>query len=127
MAKSSNPKESKQTLSDLADEVRERGGVYTVTADLVRDCTGKSRLGSKVRNDISTDLAELGIRHIPTTFPDRQWDPVRLYATGTPASDLIEAMQTFTERADSLILEVANNDNQELLESIRQLVCQPKA
>lgn len=113
-------------LTDLAEAVRTKhGGVRTLTADVVRDCTPHARLGSKVRAAISEELADLGIRHLPEEFPDRQWEAVRLYAVGTPAGDLIDAVRTVAERTDTRILEIANNSDQALIEQIRRLVCQP--
>ncbi len=49
------------TLQDLRDRVADKGGVMTVSMDVIRDAHGAERLGSNVRTDIEESLRRLGV------------------------------------------------------------------
>ena len=44
--------------NDLKQQVEQNEGVWTTTADVIRDTAGYDRLGKHVRNEISSKLAQ---------------------------------------------------------------------
>ncbi len=74
-------------------------GVMSVAMAQLRDACGAGRLGIHVRASISDELERRGIGYQPVDLPTNQFDQVRLYRRGTPASDVIEAAQAIGNNA----------------------------
>jgi hypothetical protein len=89
----------------------------------LRDPHGAGKLGSTVRANISKELRSRGMGHLPAELPQYQWDPARIYLMGSPAGDLIEAVNTISSERDALIRELVASDASEVLSKVRELVC----
>ena len=79
---------------DLRSTVDTRNGVHRVTMETLRELHGAQRVGKHILTQIEEKLSTLGIGHLPSELPNRHNESVLLYALGTPASEVIQAVQT---------------------------------
>ena len=49
----------------IKKDVENNGNILTVTMETLRDATGKAKLGINVRQEIQSELAGIGLGHIP--------------------------------------------------------------
>jgi len=115
--------ESLESLDELPGLVESGGGVLSLPMVYLRDAYGAGRLGVHVRSNISEALRGLGLAHMPAELPDSQWQEVRIYRVGSKAGKLIEAVMEIGERGDGVIREATSAQPTEVLERIRELVC----
>ena len=80
--------------NSIKQDVENNGNVLTVTMEALRNVIGAGKLGIYVRQDISKQLAGMGLGHIPDPLPTYQHEQVRLYKRGTPIGDFIETVLT---------------------------------
>lgn len=81
------------TWPDVVRVLDERNGIHLVTMETLRRIEGAQRVGPGVINTIHERLDRLGVGHLPTDLPSRADDAVLLYRRGTPASEVIRAIQ----------------------------------
>ena len=111
----------------IKQDVENNGNVLTVTMEILRDATGKGKLGIYVRQEISSSLAGIGLGFIPSTLPTNQHEQVRLYKRGTQVGDLIEAMLTPGQQNDaklSSLFAAGAVDYAAIVAQIRELVAE---
>lgn len=78
---------------DLLAAVEETDGIYRVPVETLRRLEGRQRVGKHILSSIEEKLATLGLGHLPTELPNRQQQKVLLYRVGTPASEVVKAVQ----------------------------------
>jgi hypothetical protein len=78
---------------ELLTAVEGNEGVYRVTMETLRRLEGRQRVGKHILSSIEEKLRTLGLGHLPKELPNRQQQTVLLYRVGTPASELIRAVQ----------------------------------
>ena len=78
---------------DLRAAVIAHHGVYRLSMGVLREIGGYGRLGSTVRQTLSSKLAGIGLGHLPAELPSYQDREVLLYQYGTPAADVIAAIR----------------------------------
>lgn len=81
------------TWDDLHTIVRERGGLYRLPMGTLREIGGFGRIGPNVRQVLSSQLASIGLGHLPAELPTSQEKTVLIYQYGTPAADVIAAVR----------------------------------
>jgi|SRR5579875_1601171 len=113
-----------QKFEDLPTLIDANGGVLSIPMARLRDAYGAGRLGKHVRSNISNQLRSLGLAHMPAELPDSQLEQVRLYRAGSPAGRLIEAVTNLGAKGDAVIREAASAQSTQILEKIRELVCE---
>lgn len=109
-------------LEDLPEILDQNAGVMSVNMVDLRNAIGAGRLGIHVRREISEDLQELRIGHVPEELPDSQWDVIRLYDVDSEAGKLIQAVLTVGEKGDRRIRQTATGDSDRMLGQIRALL-----
>jgi len=109
-------------LDELAEAVK-KVGILSLPMEEVREAHGAGRLGVTVRLNISKKLDGLGIGYYPLVLPDSQRDWVRLTHKGTAIADLVNAVLDPSEANDDRLLDAVNNEDQRVLQQIRELVC----
>jgi hypothetical protein len=111
-----------QTYADLQQTTASRGGVMTVQMMKLRDIHGAGKLGVHVTQNISDKLKSLGLGHFPEELPLQQSEDVRIYVRGSAVGKLIEAVLTVDAPSTKVLREAANNQNNEIVQKIRELV-----
>jgi len=111
-------------LDELPELIDASSGVISLPMVHLRDAYGAGRLGVHVRSNISEALRGLGLAHMPADLPDSQWQEVRVYRAGSQAGKLIEAVMSVGEKGDALIREATSAQPTEILDKIRELVCE---
>lgn len=61
--------------------------------ETLRRLEGRQRVGKHILSSIEDKLKTLGLGHLPQELPNRQQQTVLLYRVGTPASELVQAVQ----------------------------------
>lgn len=110
---------------ELKGKVEEAGNVLTVSMVELRDAIGVSKLGVKVRHDISNQLEGIGIGHIPVELPANQSEQVRLYKRGTPVGDIIGKILVPGAQNDQVLIERLGTEAPDyalIVDKIRELV-----
>lgn len=77
----------------LLTAVEENQGIHRVTVETLRQLEGRQRVGKHILKEIEDKLRTLGLGHLPRELPNRQQQSVLLYRLGTPASDVIQAVE----------------------------------
>jgi hypothetical protein len=96
--------------NEIRQKVEANGNILTVKMAVLRDATGKGRLGRKVRILIHKELSKHALGHVPEELSNKQSAWVRLYRRGTPIGDLIEKILTPTKPGDkSLVKRLGDN------------------
>ena len=114
-----------ETYDDVSLAVSTSENVLTVTIGELRDVNGSGRLGPYVVEAISKQLSSRGIGYYPPELPQDQWRKVRLFRLGSPVSDLIGVvMDVDNESNDAKLRSFAANDAKNILDKVRQLVCE---
>jgi len=111
-----------QDLDELAEAVKKHG-TLSLSMALVRDAHGAGRLGVTVRQNISNALDGRGIGHYPPELPDNQNEWVRLTQKGTALAELVYAVLDPNESNDDVLRSAVNNEDQAVIQQIRELVC----
>lgn len=114
-----------QDWESIKAAVENNGNVRTVTMETLRNANGAAKLGVHVRTEIISQLAGMGLGHVPKTLPTYQHEPVRLYKRGTPLGDLIETVLAPGEQNDKKLVEQLGESDvkyAEIIEQIRDLV-----
>lgn len=86
------------TFEELKREVEAKNGIAMTSMHALRDMVGHKALGSDVIARISGRLHNVGLGHLPTKFRSPGDLPVTIYAMGTPAGDLVEAVVKMAEQ-----------------------------
>lgn len=105
--------------------VEKNGNVVTLTMEQLREAHGAARLGVNVREEISSALAGMGLRHVPEVLPSYQNEQVRVFKNGTPVGDLIATVLMPGQQNDSkLVSQFAQKgvDYASILQKIKELV-----
>ena len=110
-------------FDDVRSSVEEHDGILSVTMQELRDAHGVGRLGVHVRNAIRRNLANRGIGHFPNELPVYQHERVRLYIQGSQFADCLEDLNELSPEADERLRDLFVTNYEELIEQIRQLVC----
>lgn len=109
----------------IKNEVEGNGGVKTFQMERLRDAFGAGRLGTNVCEDISRELAGLGLGHIPEVLPTYQYEPVRIYRRGTRLAEVIDIILKPGEKNDNELLVrfgKAEPNHADTIAKIRELV-----
>jgi hypothetical protein len=91
--------------------------------EVLREAHGVGKLGVHIRAGIKSELASRGIGTLPDDLPTYQHQEVRLFRLGTPIANVISAVLNPSEAGDATLRQSAGTDAQEVLRTIRQLVC----
>ena len=78
---------------ELLAAVESTDGVHRVSMETLRRLEGRQRVGKHILSSIEDKLKTLGLGHLPKELPNRQQQTVLLYRVGTPASELVQAVQ----------------------------------
>jgi len=111
---------------DLKTEIKDAGGVLTVSMGRLRDVHGAGKLGNIVVESIAEQLKSVGLGHAPQELPTSQWKQVLVYQIGTPSARLISAIYAIDEESAETIRKfanAANNTDTATIRKIRELVC----
>lgn len=84
---------TKNDWHGLLTAVESNQGIHRVTVETLRQLEGRQRVGKHILKEIEDKLRTLGLGHLPRELPNRQQQPVLLYRLGTPASDVIQAVE----------------------------------
>jgi hypothetical protein len=104
------------TWEDLRATVVERHGVYRITMGRLREIGGYGRLGINVRQILSSNLAGMGIGHLPAELPAYQDKEVLLFQYGTPAAEVIAAVRGgVTDNAETALVQLNSSRDLERL------------
>jgi hypothetical protein len=98
-------------------------GMKTVTMGLLRDVHGAGKLGVHVAAGISHDLDARGLAHYPDPLPTDQWARVRVYKRNSSIGKFIAAAFSMDDGSDTVLLQLASNDADRIVQRIRELVC----
>ena len=109
------------TWDEIKQEVEAHGGVRTMAVDTLREAHGAGKMGVHIRGQISSQLAGMGLGHVPRELPNYSHDTVRIYKRGTPAGNLIEAVLETGEGNDRKIVEQTSVSGQDFAEVVRQI------
>jgi hypothetical protein len=112
-----------KTYADLAQRITARGGVLNIEMMQLREIHGAGKLGVHVAQNISDKLHSLGMGHQPEELPQQQSELVRIYIRGSPVGKLIAAALTIDDNSNRILREAANNEDSQVVEKIRELVC----
>jgi hypothetical protein len=113
------------SLEDIRDLINDdQNNPSTISMLSLREAHGAKRLGVHVRTNISQRLAGLGLGHFPTRLADDQTELVRLYKLGSPVANVIGAVLNPNEGNDGVIRSAVEGEDAEVIEQIRELVCQ---
>jgi hypothetical protein len=110
------------TYADLQQATAAKGDVMTITMMKLRDIHGAGKLGVHVTQNISDKLKSLGLGHFPEELPQQQSEEVRIYVRGSAVGKLIEAVLTVDTPSNKVLREAASNQNNEIVQRIRELV-----
>lgn len=113
--------------NEIKEKVEQNEGVWTTTAEVLRDAAGYDRLGKNVTKQISAKLAQEGLGHIPGDLPRHASGPVRLFLHGTDTGEFIAKAIAPGEQNDQQIRDLVSGEQAalaETIEEIRQLVCE---
>ena len=108
---------------ELRGEVQARERVMSVEMHVLRRLEGYLRMGAVVGEQISNKLQGLGIGHSGSELPRYSTEMVRLFILGSPAAELMGAVQNPGEQQDEVIRRAVASDSQEILRKIKGLVC----
>lgn len=103
--------------------IDDSGGVHLTTMEELRDAHGVGKLGVHIRAAIADELRSRGIGTLPEELPTYQHQEVRLFGLGTPIANVISAVLHPSEAGDATLVRSAGADAQDVLNSIRELVC----
>ncbi len=112
-----------QNLKEIADDVKARENLMTLSMGILTRAYGAGRGGSTVRSNIARELASLGVGHLPVELPNWGNEQVRLYIRGTAIADLITAVENLGENHDATLRRLASASSEDTLKKIRELVC----
>lgn len=117
---------SEREFEDL-DEVRdfldeEADGVATFKMWQLRDALGYSKLGSNVVAELSEELDNRGIGHVPTELGISRHDEARLYLRSTPIGKLLDMALKPGYSGDSRLRESLSDASHDKLEKIRRIL-----
>lgn len=73
--------------------VERRDGVLRVSMSVIKEIADESTLKKNICQKIETQLANLGLAHMPPALPHSQGQHLILYKAGSPAASVIRAMQ----------------------------------
>ncbi len=110
---------------EIKQVVEKNGNVTTISMEQLRDAHGSGRLGVTVREEISRELAGMGLGHVPQELPSYQDEHVRVYKHGTPVGELIDTVLKPGQENDcKLTAQVGDSevDYATIIEKIRELV-----
>lgn len=113
--------------AEIKEAVEKNGNVKTFTMEQLRDAHGTAKLGVNVRAEIHSELAGMGLGHIPEELPSYQHELVRVYKNGTPIGELIATVLKPGQLNDSKLSEQfggAAVDYSKIVQQIRELVAE---
>lgn len=113
-----------RTYEALREAVVTNEGIYQATMAELKAIKGAGRLGVHVRDAISRDLASHGMGHLPEQLPPNQEDEVRLFLLGSPVADIVNAVLQPSDRGDQSLRRLGTSKADEMLQQIRELVCE---
>src|ERR1044072_2955604 len=93
MSTAIKPQGSITDWHELLAAVESTDGVHRVSMETLRRLEGRQRVGKDFLSPIEGKLKTLGLGHLPKELPNRQQQSVLLYRVGTPASELVQAVQ----------------------------------
>ena len=105
----------------IKEAVEKNGDVQTVMMEMLRDAHGSAKLGVNVRAQITSQLAGIGLGHVPESLPIRQDEHVRLYKKGTFVGDLIDEVLRPSEPNDKKLVERLDGSDVKYAETIEQI------
>ncbi len=108
-------------LQNIKESIIANGNVKTFTMQVLRDAVGAERLGNQIRANISTQLAGMGIGHVPETVPNDQTATIRLYIKGTSAGNMIDTILTPGETNDQKITQQSAEQRTDLLNILNEI------
>ncbi|WP_067459768.1 hypothetical protein [Actinomadura macra] len=108
----------------LRDAVVANEGIFQATMAELKAIKGAGRLGVHVRDAISRELASHGMGHLPAQLPPNQEDEVRLFLLGSAVADIVNAVLHPSDRGDRSLRRLGTSRADELLQQIRELVCE---
>lgn len=82
-----------KSWNEIHKAVTEGNGVARFTMADLRDAEGATRLGHKIIQSIEAKMATLGMGHLPMEMTNRQESSVIVYAYGTPAAEVVQAVR----------------------------------
>lgn len=112
-----------EALSDIAADVDRHEGVLTLSMWQVRDAYGAGRLGVNVCANISDELENLGLQHIPSQVPSDQWAQIRLWKPKSAVGKLIHAARKPGHEYDERLRQAAAGEANLILAKVKELVC----
>jgi hypothetical protein len=83
---------------------------------------GYGKLGKYVVQEIGNELRRRGLGYAPDPLPADAWSTVMLYELGSSVEKVVHAVREPSEDGANKIRELANQNEQEVLDKIRALV-----
>ncbi len=113
------------TFEELRDFVNqpEHKGVVTVTMEELRDTYGVDKLGVHVRDGIVNKLDGVGLKPFPRELPKYQHEEVRIYRSGSPIAEVIDAVLNPSPDHDQELRDLVGGGHKETIQKIKELVC----
>ncbi|MCY3544382.1 MAG: hypothetical protein OXI16_09165 [Chloroflexota bacterium] len=112
-----------ESFDEVESFVQSNGGIVTVTMEDLRNAHGVGRLGIHVRRAIHSNLAGKGIGHWPKELPEYAHEPVRLYSLGGRFAECVNDIYDLTSEADERLRDIFVTNYEEIIQKIRELVC----
>jgi hypothetical protein len=109
--------------AELIELVDENDGIITCEMWQLRDAHGAGKLGVNVVANISEELAQRGLAHLPKELPQNQNEKARVYRRGSTVGKIIRAARVVDEGADDFLRKISTEDAADTLKKIRELVC----
>src|SRR4051794_40487060 len=107
------------TYDEIRERVSDQGGVMTISMGELRDAHGAGKLGIHVRTNISKELRRRGLNHAPEDLRVYQHETVRVWLMGSPAGDLIEAVNSISPESDQAIRDAVESNAADVLDRVR--------
>lgn len=111
------------SFDEVESFVQSNRGIATVTMEDLRNAHGVGRLGVHVRRAIASNLASRGLGYWPKELPEYANEQVRLYSLGSRFYECVNDMDDYSEEADERLRDTFNTGYEEIIQSIRELVC----
>ena len=109
-----------QDIEDICNNVKNKGGIMTVSMGDLRDAYGVAKLGIHVLNSIEEELSKRAIK-IRGKLTLSQWDYVRLYHSDSEFNKLVEAYENLTEDSDNYLRKLTNKNEEECTKLKRKI------
>lgn len=119
-------KETRVKFEEIAQEVADAGDVAVIEMWRLRDAGGWAKLGVNVIKALGNLLDEVGLGTLPVgaPMPLDQYGQIRVYRQRSAVGSLVDAVTHPSGKGDEVLRRLTSDDANEVLDQIRELVCE---